>query len=804
MSIRSSWPRVSVVVNTYNRAKSLHQTLQGMRRQNYPNFEVIVVNGPSTDETMDVLRTHAAEIRVGTCAQRNLSVSRNVGIDMARGELVAFIDDDAVPDEDWLADAIAGFDSDDIAGVGGFVFDHTGCELQYSYTVCDRMGNAYHNLAIPMPDFCYPGCHRFPALLGTNSIFRRSALLEVGGFDEQFDYFLDETDVNVRLIDAGYVLKQIPRAFVYHRYLPSHIRNEKRVNTNYAPMIRNRIYFSLKNASLADGQSAERLKDWATLCRDAIYNVNWNISQGSLQADSLEHLRVDMDAAVEEGIQLGMNRPRRLRGSTIAREMRGDVAYDVDFSAGESAAEPKEFKRCPILLAASEKLTVALLSQQYPPGVVGGIGRLTLDLARGLAQQGHNIHVLTRAMPGAIANTVDFEDGVWVHRPIEDRDEGEAPAGVEVPPHIWRHSARMLRELRRLDAMHPIDIVEAPVWDVEGLAAILSQEFCVVTSLHTPLKKVVETNPDWRANMTVSKQLAYDQIAHVERFVATHADGVRANSLSVIDTMARLYDLQLEDGRISVLPHGMEDRTKLIPINEGSTLSADENDVTVLYAGRFEGRKGTDILLAAIPELCEKYRFARFVLVGEDRTSPDGSTLGGDFRARHAGSKFLDRVVFAGEVSDAQLESHLQACDIFVAPSRYESFGLVFLEAMMFGKPVVGCRAGGMNEVIEEGVTGLLAEPGDVASLVAAVGVLFGDASKRREFGRAGRERYLRLYTRESLIERTLKFYRETLSRTSASRNAKSSSSERFDATRESRFESPRSQKLVPAGPSHR
>jgi glycogen synthase len=362
MGIRSSLPRVSVVVNTYNRAKSLHQTLLGMRRQNYPNFEVIVVNGPSTEETNEVLRWHSAEIRVGSCAQRNLSTSRNVGIEMARGEFVAFIDDDAVPDEDWLVDAIADFDSDEIAAVGGFVFDHTGYELQYSYTVCDRMGNAYHNLEIPMPDFCYPGRHLFPALLGTNSIFRRSALLEVGGFDEQFDYFPDETDVNVRLIDAGYVLKQIPRAFVYHCYLPSHIRNEKRVNTNYASMIRNRIYFSLKNASLADGQSAERLKDWAALCRDAIYNVNWNISRGTIQADVLERLRVDMDASVEEGIQLGMNRPRRLMSSAIAKEMRGVVAYDLDLPAGESASEPREFKRCPILLAASEKLTVALLS----------------------------------------------------------------------------------------------------------------------------------------------------------------------------------------------------------------------------------------------------------------------------------------------------------------------------------------------------------------------------------------------------------------------------------------------------------
>jgi glycogen synthase len=796
MAIRSIVPPVSVVVNTYNRAASLHQTLQGLRRQNYSNFEVIVVNGPSTDDTMDVLRSHAAQIRVGSCTQRNLSISRNVGIEMARGDFVAFIDDDAVPDEDWLADAIAAFDSSEVAGVGGFVFDHTGYELQYSYTVCDRMGNAYHNLTIPMPDFCYPGCHRFPALLGTNSIFRRSALLEIGGFDEQFDYFLDETDVNVRLIDAGYTLKQIPKAFVYHRYLPSHIRNEKRVNTNYAPMIRNRIYFSLKNASRADGQSAERLKDWGILCRDALFNVNWNISQGKIQGDVLERLRVDMDGAVEEGLQLGLNRPRRLLGSTIAAELRGEVAYNVELSNSGAAVRPGEFKTCPVLLSKPEKLTIALLSQQYPPGVVGGIGRLTHDLAQGLAERGHNVHVLTRAAAGSTASMVDFEDGVWVHRLIEDRDEGAPPNDVKVPPHIWRHSARMLRELQRLNDMHPIDIVEAPVWDVEGLAAILSGEFCVVTSLHTPIKKVIETNPDWQANMTPAKRQAYDEIVEAEKFVATRADGVRANSRAVIETMARFYDLKLDDERVAILPHGMEDRAPhpLANVNAKSTPAVNKNLVTVLYAGRFEGRKGTDVLLAAIPELCAKYPFARFVLVGEDRTLPDGSTLEGTFRSRHAGEKFLERVIFHGEVSDAQLEQQFRDCDIFAAPSRYESFGLVFLEAMMFGKPVVACRAGGMNEVVEEGVTGLLAEPGDVPSLEVAIGTLLEDAETRVMLGRAGRERYLELYTREALIKRTLKFYRETLSRRE----------QRSSTETDARLTNTRTRTFVPAVPAYR
>jgi glycosyltransferase involved in cell wall biosynthesis len=113
---------------------------------------------------------------------------------------------------------------------------------------------------------------------------------------------------------------------------------------------------------------------------------------------------------------------------------------------------------------------------------------------------------------------------------------------------------------------------------------------------------------------------------------------------------------------------------------------------------------------------------------------------------------------------------------------------------MMFGKPAVGCRAGGMTEVIEDGVTGLLAEPGSVPSLVSILSVLLEDAGKRRVFGRAGRERYLRLYTREALIERTLKLYRETLERRTDRHNA--ATEDRPGRTRVPRF--------VPAVPAYR
>ena len=99
-------------------------------------------------------------------------------------------------------------------------------------------------------------------------------------------------------------------------------------------------------------------------------------------------------------------------------------------------------------------------------------------------------------------------------------------------------------------------------------------------------------------------------------------------------------------------------------------------------------------------------------------------------------------MVFHGRVEEDTLRAFYRNCDVFVAPSRYESFGLVFLEAMMFGKPVIACDAGGTPEVITHGVTGLLAKPGDPITLAAALETLLTDSAMRREMGAAARSDY--------------------------------------------------------------
>ena len=127
--------------------------------------------------------------------------------------------------------------------------------------------------------------------------------------------------------------------------------------------------------------------------------------------------------------------------------------------------------------------------------------------------------------------------------------------------------------------------------------------------------------------------------------------------------------------------------------------------------------------------------------------TPPGQFIGAGLAGLNGGQGIAQGT----EVSEEALRGFYRACDVFVAPSRFESFGLILLEAMMFAKPVVCCRAGGMPEVVVEGETSLLAEPGDAASLECALERLIEDPALRQRLGAAGRRRYEAHFTPEHM-----------------------------------------------------
>jgi glycogen(starch) synthase len=725
--------KFSVVINTCDRADSLGRTLRALRHQTHPSFEVVVVNGPSRDHTDEVLAEFGDEIRVVRCPERHLSKSRNLGIEAAAGEVVAFIDDDAIPEPRWLEELDAAYDAEEVAGAGGIVYDHTGAELQYLYSVCDRVGEPRFDVVPPFDRYLQPGADPFVYLQGTNASFRRAALKEIGGFDEEIEYYLDEVDVCACLIDRGHIVRPLPSAAVHHHYLPSDIRNPDRIVFDPYSTVKNRLYFALRYG-IADRSVPEILDEQLEYWNGIRSHARKHCDEDLMTVEQLERF----ESRLEEGVQIGLD--RGLEGSRKSREI-------------GPADEP--FKPFPTLRPESGRMNVCFVSAEYPPGEFGGIGRYTIDLAAGFAELGHEVHVITT---DPRQSRVDFEDGVWVHR-LVTRELGlpelaDAPAAYN----LYR-AATVARELDRIHEHSPIDVVSAPLWASEGCICSFDRRFPTILTLMTSMHTIASLHESWDQDPQI------EALIELERATVKHGKYLHALSEAVLADARRVYAPTEE--LAAVVPLGTRDAS------DEFSFSRDADDrLRILFVGRLERRKGVDVLLDAAAELLPDQPEVELVLVGKDTENTEiGETYREAFTSRFAGADWAERVTFAGAVSDEELFQHYADCDVFVAPSRYESFGLVLTEAMAFGKPVVGCRAGGMQEVVDEGVTGLLAEPGDVASLTEELRRLVVEPDLRKQLGSAAREAFERQFARPVTVARTYATFREIAERAASERD---------------------------------
>ena len=199
-----AWPRISVVVCSYNGGRTIRDCLEGLSRLRYPDYEVIVVDDGSTDATAAIAREH--DFRVISTDNRGLSSARNTGLEAATGEIVAYTDDDARPDPDWLTYLALPFLRGDYAGVGGPNIPPPG-EGPVAEAVANAPGGPIHVLLSDREAEHIPGC---------NMAFRRSCLLEIGGFDPQFRAAGDDVDACWRILERGWKLGFSPAAMVWH------------------------------------------------------------------------------------------------------------------------------------------------------------------------------------------------------------------------------------------------------------------------------------------------------------------------------------------------------------------------------------------------------------------------------------------------------------------------------------------------------------------------------------------------------------------------------------------------------------
>jgi GT2 family glycosyltransferase len=207
-----AWPLISVVVCSYNGARTIRDCCEGLRRLDYPNFEVIVVNDGSADATPDIVSAYP--FRLISTENRGLSNARNTGWLAAHGEIVAYIDDDAYPDPHWLTYLATAFMRTTHVGIGGPNLPPPD-DGPIADCVANAPGGPIHVLLSDTEAEHIPGC---------NMAFRKTALHAIGGFDPQFRTAGDDVDVCWRLQQQGWTIGFSPAAMVWH-----HRRNSVRM-----------------------------------------------------------------------------------------------------------------------------------------------------------------------------------------------------------------------------------------------------------------------------------------------------------------------------------------------------------------------------------------------------------------------------------------------------------------------------------------------------------------------------------------------------------------------------------------------
>ncbi len=201
---RADWPAITVVVCSYNGAATIRDTLEGLQALDYPSYEVIVVDDGSTDATASIASQY--DVTLISTENRGLSAARNTGWRRASGEIVAYIDDDAYPDPQWLRYLAHTFVTTSYVGVGGPNIAPPG-DGPIADCVANAPGGPVHVLLGDTEAEHIPGC---------NMAFRKSALAAIGGFDPRFRAAGDDVDVCWRLQDRGWKIGFSPAAVDWH------------------------------------------------------------------------------------------------------------------------------------------------------------------------------------------------------------------------------------------------------------------------------------------------------------------------------------------------------------------------------------------------------------------------------------------------------------------------------------------------------------------------------------------------------------------------------------------------------------
>jgi glycogen synthase len=385
---------------------------------------------------------------------------------------------------------------------------------------------------------------------------------------------------------------------------------------------------------------------------------------------------------------------------------------------------------------------VLMVSWEYPPVVIGGLGRHVHQLATALAGAGHEVVVLSRRPfdtdPSTHPSTDEVSEGVRVVAAAQDPHEFDFGRDMMAWTLAMGHS--MLRaglSLRAAASWRP-DVVHAHDWLVAHPAIALAEFYDV------PLVCTMHATEAGRHSGWVSGSISR-QVHAVESWLVRESDSLIACSASMRDEITELFGPGLAE--IRVIRNGID--AACWPF---AARRPRHGPAQLLYVGRLEYEKGIHDAIAALPRIRRTHPGTTLTIAG------DGTQL--DWLIDKARThRVLRATTFVGRVEHSEMLALLGEADAIVLPSHYEPFGIVALEAAAAGTPLVTSTAGGLGEAVIDGQTGVSCAPRDVAGLAAAVRAVLDDAVGAQRRAIAARERLTEDFDWATVARETAQVY---------------------------------------------
>ena len=758
-------PAVSAIIPTYNCARYLPEAIDSVLAQTYRDFEIIVVDDGSTDNTQEVLAPYGDRVRVIKQPNQGRSAARNTGILAARGEYVAFLDADDL----WL--------SRKLGKQMAFLEARPDVRWVYSdYAMFDEGGRQCESVFCARRVACLPETqavlHALPGgIVWTGTVLvEASCFKEVGAFDSSLPVS-EDSDMWVRLacrFAAGCIrdtlalyrrhpgqvtsraqsgLFEYCRCRRYRRFLREQ-KGQLPPNVRRAAVsVARRCYADaargVAEVALAAGHK-RRARRWFLRALSAACLDRANRSE--LVPWYLGRL---LDTVLPESV---MQRVRGLKrrlgriGGSRLRLATADERYPA--CRGNGAGRVPCVTHTGAGLAPRPKGAILLAVPQFSQG--GGIEEQALLAASALTQSGYPVCVyscerVSRKNPYRCALSI-----------------------LGVPVFAGLVSSRLLSvvELAAQWSLLPMRVALSVCMMLGGRRGWSSSWQRAGTGLRWRLRATLHSvwgsYVCWHlgrvarkirpALMQVNGRFAPALVRWAARsrlpFVYRETNEVmllgrewdwlgpvldRASAI-ISPSEAQAEQLRKRFGRLQAPVFVVPNLIRWIPAAEVS-LPRQGDEVVIGTLGRLRAEKGHRYLLAAMKDIAVRWPSAK-LLVGGDGDEAEALR----HRARSAGIE--GSVTFLGAIPRSKLGDFMRAVDVFVMPSLSEGFGVALVEAMGYGKAVIASRVGGMAELVNDRVDGILVPPADAAALAQAICSLAADPKRRLALGRHARKTY--------------------------------------------------------------